>query len=402
MGYFAIGNNGYFGDEGFHAERIRNFLAGNFDLATPSAAPGFHLTVWAFAAPFHQDSLQFFRGVSLIFGLLSVVVFHAARKTITATAAPARTIQYVFNPIVYPFLFFAYTDGFSLFLVLLAALLLLRRRYVLMMLAGIAAIIVRQNNILWFAFFFLLFFWQEIPAFLRFVPRWIRKKIPMVSDVRVSRKIPWGVIAANIVFLIACALFVAFLKWNGGIALGDKEAHPFPSFHTGNIFFCLFLAFFFFLPLHIANIRPVMHRIATSRFLLPLLTLTFLIYVLSFFNTHFYNQGLDSVYLRNRILVYFTMTEWHRMIFFIPVGLTILSLTVTKLSRPEFYLFYPMTVVFLCLSWLIEQRYYMIPLSLFLLFREERSQTTENASALYELIFAMALFIPIVLLWFFL
>ena len=208
-------------------------------------------------------------------------------------------------------------------------------------------------------------------------------------------------LAGTTIFAIGFGLFVAFVAWNGGVAVGDKDKHPFPSFHLGNVYFCLFVAFFVFLPLHVANARLVFDRLRTSRVLVPALAAFFVIYMLTFSNEHPYNQGLDSMFIRNRILSYFTQTPTLMALFFPPVAYSFMSFAVTPLVRPFGTLLAPITVLYLIPSWLIEQRYYFIPFTLFLLLREQKSARLENISAAYSIVCTILLLVPVSMRWLF-
>ena len=69
------------------------------------------------------------------------------------------------------------------------------------------------------------------------------------------------------------------------------------------------------------------------------------------------------------------------------VAWTVLSLAVTPLVRPQYLLLYPFTVLFLVPSWLVEQRYTLIPFTLFLLMRRPASAPVELATWLWMLPF---------------
>lgn len=375
--FFAMKGQSQIGDEGYHTERIRNFATANWDLATPTAFPGYHVVMASVVRLTGVDSNDFMRFINLIFGLLAILAFHAAHRAIRPGASPSRTIQFTFNLIIFPFLFLTYTDIFSLMLVLCSVWLLLRQRFVACALAACAATTVRQNNILWLGLFFVVMLWEQRRAFIPWLPLKWRSKAAFK---------PWSAWIAALIFAAFCAAFIIFMAKNGGAALGDKEAHPFPSFHTGNIFFLLFVAFFLYLPLHLWNVRPVIRGIMRTDFVVPLLLLAMAFYLFTFRNDHGYNQWTDWSFIRNPIMVYFNASITRKLIFFIPVTVTLLSLWKTRLSRGWFLLLYPTTFVFLCLSWLVEPRYYFIPMALFTLFREEQPLHRERIYAWYAVV----------------
>jgi alpha-1,2-glucosyltransferase len=87
-----------------------------------------------------------------------------------------------------------------------------------------------------------------------------------------------------------------------------------------------------------------------------------------FQNDHWYNKITADIL--NVPLVFFTKNITLKMIFSIPVILSIFSLSKVELHDRRYLLLYPFTFIFLGLSWLIEQRYYIIPIVLFLIFRK--------------------------------
>lgn len=402
VSFYIIHDNAYFGDESTHLKRIQLFMHGDFDMSQATAAPGYHIVAAATGILLNNQTGILFRSLTLIFALLSVLIFHVAHKHLHSEGEITRTYQYLFNPILFPYIFLIYTDVFSLFLVVLATHLIIFRRYSLGAIIAMFSVLARQNNILWLGMLFLLLVWQESDYFILFIPESIRKKIKWINIGRPKQKFGLDVRLGTLFFLLGCLLFLLFIIFNGGVALGDSRAHPFPSFHTGNIFFFLFTAFFIFLPLHVANTMKIIRRLRTSKVFVAFIILLFLIYLLTYTNDHYYNQGITSVYLRNRILSYFNQTLPLKLAFFVPMGLAAMSLAVTDFSRRIFYIMYPVTIVFFSLSWLIEQRYYFIPLALFLLFRTEMSKPTERLSAMYAVITTIALFIPVIRLSFFL
>ncbi len=402
--YLIVRNNNGFGDETAHLEEIRNLLNGRF-VTHPSLPqfPGFHALFAAVAYLTHIDTFPFYRFLSGIVSVISIIVFHAAAKILHGNGARMRTFQYAFIPILFPYFFLVYTDVLSLLLVLTMLLFLLRRQYVIAAIAGIASLFVRQNNIIWMAFGFLYFLLEEGPSILQTLTRRFRSIhfLALFPYVRQRMTVQHALLVAT-VFGAGFFLFFAFVFWNGGVAIGDAGAHPIFSFHVGNIFFCLWLTFFIFLPLHMENVRSIGALLIRSSVAWMMLALVFSFFMMQFANDHAYNQGIDSIFFRNRILTYFTLTQTLKALFFLPMGYAILSLRCTRLVRRSFFLLYPMTVLYLGPSWLIEQRYYFIPLAFFLLFREERTESFENVSAAYSLAAALVVFIPVALLWFFL
>jgi alpha-1,2-glucosyltransferase len=402
LAFLSIRNYSFFGDEGAHFAQLSLYQSGQYGRVHESLTmlPGYHVVLGLLSALAGIHTLNFYRLVNIGFSLLSVAVFSKVLSIVHPKAGVARIAQYAFLPILFPYFFLLYTDAFSLLIVLLAFWALLRGRYAAAGIAGIASMAVRQNNVVWLLFFFLAFLWIELPGFLSMIPPRLRNdRVRTFIAAHPTRVTSWTLLGGTAIFVLGFGLFVAFVVWNGGVAIGDKDKHPFPSFHLGNVYFCLFVAFFMFLPLHLANVRLIAGRLRSSRLLLPALVAFFLVYMLTFSNDHVYNQGLDSLFIHNRILAYFNQTLTLKALFFLPVACSFLSFAVTPLVRPFGVLLVPITVLYLLPSWLIEHRYYLIPFTLFLLLRMERSAWLENLSAAYSVVCAILLFTPVAMRW---
>jgi alpha-1,2-glucosyltransferase len=126
------------------------------------------------------------------------------------------------------------------------------------------------------------------------------------------------------------------------------------------------------------------------------------VYWFTFKNDHPYNQIATYYFIRNYILVKFTSSSALKVLFFLPMLYTIWSLVVTPLSKKSWNIFYLFTALFLLPGWLIEQRYYIIPFVLFMLFRKEQSPVVERMTVLYYAVILCLLIPAVVSLRFFL
>lgn len=405
LAFLGVKDATYFGDEGFHMEQIENFQNGNFTVTgSLTTIPGYHAFMTVASRLIGERSLAFYRLVNLLLSLLSVFVFFRTARDVRETSALEKTVQYAFLPIVLPFFFLLYTDILSLLLLLFALRAQERKGYALASIFSGIAILVRQNNIVWFGYFFIACL-HETGMLRR-----ITELIPLECIQRLARNLPnpkeSAVHSANllvsvIVYYLGFFLFAIFAKLNGGIAIGDKGSHPFPSFHLGNVYFLLFLLGILFLPMHLLNLKKIFRYLRTNRFAPTIVVSFFVIGMMTFVNTHGYNQGLDSVFLRNRILSYFTLTPLLKTLFFVPTTLALLSLLVTRFSKPIHYLLYPMTVLYLLPSWLIEQRYYFVPIVFFLLLRRDQSVLAERTQAIYSIVLSAVLYWIMATRWMF-
>jgi alpha-1,2-glucosyltransferase len=360
-------------DENTYNDQIQMFLRGDFSLTDgQTQIPGYHAFIALVAKLVGHSSLPWLRGITLCLSMLSVVVFFATSVALDFSSGKLRTLQYLYLPIVFPYFFLLYTDIASLLVVLLMLHAAIRGRPALAGVWGAVSILVRQNNIVWVAFVLLLLLLadQERHTTLRGKVSGLLRSLATASALRSSLRAYWP-------FLLTFLGFAAFVVVNRGIALKDQRGiHPFPAIFFGNVYFILFLGFFLFLPLLVAHARLIVRRLRTHPVLVALLLSAFYVFFLyTFKNDHPYNQS--QAFLRNRILAFSCQDIWHKTTFFIPVALSLLSLSVVRLRDPRYYLLYPFTVLCLLPSWLIEDRYCMIPVVFFLLFVETREKVVE-------------------------
>ena len=112
-----------------------------------------------------------------------------------------------------------------------------------------------------------------------------------------------------------------------------------------------------------------------------LLPILFVVFWAGFVNNHPHNNERGDYFLSNAILMLFSSTAGLKLLFFVPVAIGALCMAAVPIPKP-WRLLFPFTMIFLLPEWLVVPRYYLIPLSLFLLARtpvtiwSERAQTT--------------------------
>lgn len=370
-------------DEFGHYDRITRFTQGDIQLRIPSytLAPGYHFLLAVIAEISNNTSVVFIRSVTFIISLISILIFYLTARKIDKSPLTIKTLQYCFFPILFPFFSLIYTDILSLLLVMFAFYCSLQKRYTFAGFIGIASMIVRQNNVIWLLFLFLFIYLQEYGY------SWNKESI------KNHLKKSW-------IFILGFLAFLAFVILNKGVALGDKAMHPSFSIHWGNIYLILFLFFFLFLHLNLNNLPKIIQQIKENKKIIIVMIGILIVYLFTFKNIHPYNQ--DYFFLRNQILLYFTSTVFLKILFFLPIAYTILSLSVTQLHEKSYYLIYPATFFYLLPSWLIEPRYYFIPFVLFMLCRKRKSKFVEYSSIIMYILISLSLFYGIFMGMFFL
>ncbi len=370
--FIFIRNTELLVDEKPHFAQIKVFSEGNTNINPDlTTIPGYHVLSAVIASVFSLTTISSIRLITLLYSLLFVFSAILVLNKVNKKTSKIKLLQIVFLPIIFPFLFLIYTDILSATLVLLTVYLMLNKKYTFAGLVDILSILIRQNNIIWLAFLAIYIYYENFG--IKFNLEILRNALKKL----------WVFVAGFIGFII-------FIIWNKGITMGDNLMHPSFSLHTGNIFFMLFIFFFLFLPMNIANFQKVLKIIKKKKTIIISLLL-FVIYLITFVNNHPYNIQWGEYFLRNRILIYFTSTIYLKILFFIPILYSVLSLSVTKLQKKSHYLIYLFSLLYLIPHWLIEQRYYIIPFMLFIIFKRNNTKWIEYITIIIYILTAYIL-----------
>lgn len=364
------------GDELVHFAQVQRYLAGDFSVDTDhlTTIPGFHLLVAAIMRVTGADSLGAARLVNAGIGVLAVFAFHGLRVRTGNAADWLSSMQFAALPILFPFFFLVYTDVLSLALVLGAVAATLARRHPVSAALLVLAMLVRQNNVIWLGLLMPLALLQPKPA--RHVPElrdWMRDGWP---------------------YLFCALLFCLFWVWNGSISLSGAQANAHPDLRLGigNIVFTLFLAGLL-LPIHVAHGLAAFARKAranASWIFVPLVL--FCLHVWAFKVDHPYNLIDPQWSWRNQILqATQSYMALHALVGVIATAAAC-GLASLPLRPAHAAWIYPASLAFLACSWLIETRYALIPLSLWLAFRCPIDRRAEQVTLLLWLIAAVGLF----------
>ncbi len=355
-------------DEWVHYRQVEWFAAGRYEVVEElTTIPGFHAVVAAVWRVFHSESLALARGVTMAFGLLAAFGFARIRQALFPDEDPwLATLQYVFFPILFPFCFLVYTDVPSLALVLWAFRCALDRRHRLAGALCIAALLFRQTNIVWIAFIVLL---QTIDLW-RAGGSWRERLRASV--------VLWP-------YAVAAMMFAAYWFWHGTLSMSRSQAraHPDLTFHTGNLFFMLFLVGLFFLPLLPVWLARYARAARAQPALLAVPLLLGMLYAFTFKVDHPYNVIFPEFILRNGILVYVAHHHWASVAFGAVATVAGCAVSQVRWQRPAFVLLLPASILFVSASWLIEQRYYLIPIALLLALRRAEDRRAERLMLAY-------------------
>jgi alpha-1,2-glucosyltransferase len=377
IGFAFFFDNGQSVDENVHYDQIVRLARGNWSLNPElTTLPGFHAIVaalvWAAGATESSVRLAVF-GLSLA----AVGVFYALARTLQPEHAGMRTLQFTLLPILFPQFFLIYTDVTSLLFVLLMMLAAAQRKYWVAGVLGLLSCLVRQDNVIWVAFAVLWSYLRD--------EGWRWK--PLTRS-----------LARYWTFIVTGVAFLLFVTTNHGqVALGaDAGSHPVRSLYFTNIFFLLFLSCFLFLPLWWGYRRDILARMRSWWTWLRCSGCS--IFWLGFVNDHPHNTERGDSLLRNAILIYFSSTAIRKLLFFFLFSVAALCLAAVPMKRP-WWLLYLFTILFLLPEWLVEQRYYLIPLSLFLLARDQTSPPSERLQTTLFFVGSVGLFLMVERKW---
>lgn len=392
--FTLIPHNELFVDENPHYEQIINFIQGDFNLNPDlTTIPGFHIIYYVLSSIFGISSIIFFRIISFLISILTIYIFYLLLVEIKSTDKNNKIIQFIFMPILFMFFFLIYTDVMSLLFVLTSLLFAFKNKINLSSFFGLLSILIRQNNIMWLLFIFIFVLLRNEFSFLEKRKSFKQKVITLIEFIKLNYL---KLFKKYFLFILTGILFIIFVIINQGVALGDKEAHPTFSLHTGNIFFMLFLFFIIFLPTIIQHLNYFFKDFKNNYFkFISIGLLIFIIYILTFINNHPYNIDWGDYFIRNRILIYFTSTLFLKTIFFIPILISIYSLSKMKFYFNK-YLIFLISIIYLLPSWLIEQRYYIIPFTMYLLFIKKEKSKFNIIQSIYSFILTLLIFYLII------
>jgi alpha-1,2-glucosyltransferase len=356
---FATRQMGEYSDEMFHVPQIQRFCHADFSLDQKiTMLPGFHAVLALAGSALGDCSAPMLRTLNA--ALLVAVCLLALRILVTlhSRVAIPRALALSFLPLLFPYGFVVYTDVLGLLIALWALALWLQHRHVTAGLVASVAVLVRQT-IIAMPLLFIAMAWLERD-----------RHLGLIAQARALCRTCWSSV-------LGLAAFGAFVLYNGGIAVGDQSQHEL-GIHAGNLYFALFL-----LPLTAAapGLNELWRRRAALRSWLfaALLIASYLAYRYCFKVEHEYNY--QHHFLHNELLMRVIRHKRTLNWFFVPMALGLAILWTSSWSRAAFRIWLPLAAAMMLPESLIEPRYALLPIALFMLMRKDSSPLAETLGA---------------------
>ncbi|KAJ6699601.1 ALPHA-12-GLUCOSYLTRANSFERASE ALG10 [Salix purpurea] len=278
-------------DEIFHIPQAQQYCKGNFASWDPmiTTPPGLYYLSLAHVASLFPG-MFFIRGGSLLSELCSTPILRSVngvlailcsvivyeiitllRPNIDERKATIFAVVLALYPLHWFFTFLYYTDVASLTTVLAMYLACLKKKYHLSALLGAYAVFIRQTNIVWMLFVACTGVMDITLAHQREnespIVLWITAKVSMTSTLTYSTSHSLGfldeikaicltswhmkskLLFSFSPFLVVLVAFVAFVRWNGSVVLGAKEAHA-VSPHFAQLMYFSLVSSLALAPLH--------------------------------------------------------------------------------------------------------------------------------------------------------
>jgi len=380
-------------DEPIHYLQIRHFIDKDYTMVGGlTVPPGYHAiiaTLMGFLGLISSDSARLI--TALFLSITLIPAFYAI------TRSWRKTLQFFFFPLMFIYYFLIYTDLMSLLFILMAIVALNYNKYNWSGIFFICSMFIRQNNIIWLLYglaFIIIEYYINTRPWSWDWKSLLEKKIVLLKQT-------WT-------YIIGIILILVFIILNKGLVIGDRGSHPL-GLYTTNIYYMLFIVFLMFLPSIILRVKDMWDWITKHVILsIGIVIIGILLSLFNLSNNHWYNNQIingsvmNTGVIHNIIMMWAVTNPLTRILFFIPIIIAVFYLIIAKLKYPINYLIYPFSILTVITSQMVESRYYIIPLALFLAFREEGTDREEYYLLGYFILLAVIMFTGILrhsLIW---
>jgi alpha-1,2-glucosyltransferase len=332
-------------DEYSHMRQIEFLRTGtNAHEPTLTTFETYHWIMATISRFFGSLGIDGLRAASTAFGFLVFPAALGLARTRYRDEASVRALQAWLLPVLFPYLFLVYTDGLSTAALLLAAWSSARRHHALAFACGAFAVAVRQTNVFWV-------FW--------------------LLAMEVSRDESWrtpGRLARSAApYAIIGLAFAVFVAMNGGVALGSREQYPSFVASPNNLFVFVLASGLVMAPLLLARAGEVLALVRAQPATAGMAAALGIAFLFGYSARHEYN--LLTTFVHN-IAALWLNEVWHRAWLVLPLVFSALALCTAIERRADAWLLGAATVASLLPLSMIEQRYYAIPLALWVCLRK--------------------------------
>ncbi len=351
-------------DEGFHAAQILRFVDGRWQQhGQVTMFPGWHAVIALIAGPWTDPAAEpdypALRRIAMLLALGAVPAAYAVvrRSGGSPLDAMRRTFMFALLPGIAPLLFLLYTDVVALLPVLLAVAWTQSGHAQRSLAAATVATVLRQSNIVWVG-------WLALR-------RWLD-----------ARESGWRRLVAAWPHLLVLAAFAAFVLVNRGVALGDRSSHPSGHVSLDNLHVGLLFGWVVLLPLQLAATPRIVAGLRSRPLAaLPAIALG-LAFWFGFAPDHPYNRIAPAHILHNGFIQW-AAASGPRLLAGLAMVWSLWTIQFTALRDRQPAALYLTMLLSMLPMWMVEPRYALPALALFLLLREPESPRVETALAIW-------------------
>jgi len=345
-------------DEVYHADVIRELAEGDWSAtqALPML-PTFHLLA-SLPARVLGDSLWVLRGFNTALGIAGVLLLYAAGRAATGTSGPRQLLRFAWNPLLLPLWVLVYTDLAALVCVVAALNFHLRRRYPVAAIALVLACLIRQSSVVWVAMFAA---WGVMELWPKHAGGADLLRGNAAAVLRRALAVYWPYLAA---FVVGCGLLVLTGRLAGHVSIENR-----PRLNPAQYYMFALTAALLWAPAWLAHFASLWPRLFEPAFLRPWLCAAAVAAVgvleLAFRNPHPWNVDLE--YLRNwplLAMMKYATARYLAAVCIVAFAATVVHMVWTSERRRTLGLIWVFTLLFLGGHYLVDPRYYVIPLVL--------------------------------------
>lgn len=385
-------------DEVVHVLQVMLFLAHQYYLGPiTTVPPGYHVIITAISSALDIHYLTGFRIIHSILSLSAVGLAWWYWQITRPSFPLIQSLQLLATPLLWPFYWTMYADLTSTAIVITGLILTIQKKYKWAAAIGLLSLCFRQHNVFWVLFYWVIALdqggiWNTVYQEFK-----SHKNHSYISLFEACKKD----LLKTGVFIFPLIAFIVFVILNHGIAVGDRTNQTFGGLYPIQLFGFMLVAWLLLLPLHIANLPKIMRLLYEKPIWIPTLAILLLIFLATFTISHPHNFRSDY-FLRNWFLYQLKDMFKYQLYAYLAIAWSILSFAVTSFRQKYQYWLYPISALALLPVWLIEQRYYIVPFVLFMLFRVPQARWTEVSLLLWSILLSIPLTIGFTSMKFFL